>query len=881
MNTVRAALESPAPLPLYKPSGTAVWLLVMYAISGATALGYQVLWVRVLAMQFGVSTFGVVVTAAAFMLGLGVGSMLGTRLADRITSPLRVFAVLELAVVVYALLLPSIQQEIDAIATTALSQATLATWYAVESGASLLLLALPAVAMGVGFPIVLEAAARHQVSLGAVYGINTLGAALGALLPLVLLPILGWQAALWVVAAGGCAVAMLAWSLDTKALAPAAVLGLATKVSPPRPPWQALLCYAGVGAAALMLEVGWVRLYGMLFLRTEYVMAVILAVYLAGIGFGSIIARRLDGNRWLTIFPLLAAAGVIAGVWALPWAAQLAERTVFSAFSVTLVAQGAALALFTLPVTLILGAWLPLLSARYGVGPRSGAWLYGANCLGAACGAALAGFVLLPAVGTTATILLAGLGLFCFGMAWSTRRLLWISLPVLVLLSAAKWTLPPAHVLLPRAQAGTHDLALYEDAVNISHVTEQANGQRLLLQDLQRMDASSDPTAVVSQKNQVRLPLLLHSDPKSVLFLGVGTGISAGASLALDSLNRTGVELAHGAIIAAAQWFAPVNGNVMQHMAIIRDDARRYLKRAGPRFDVIIGDLFHPDLVGRSALLSHQQFARARQRLGEGGVFVQWLALNQFDQPSLAVILRSFRKVFPDAVIFVDGFRLAMVGASARGITYAHVLEKLAKLDAPDVAELTGEEGALTWLGRYWGAPEVGEGALQDEWAPRVEYDLPRVRERGVENLKRLIEWLLQQRPSLAEAVTSLAVPAHEAESFERAFAGAGLALSSWSASLEGDVVSAQRLLRYAHQANPRDRGVAASLAEQMWETLPQALAQGRSEDAALREILAVYPDHVDALARLAELEASAGVDDRAAGLRARVRELSPFRRDQ
>lgn len=879
MTTGTTAAASPAISPIATPRGTVNTLLVMYAISGATALAYQVLWVRVLAMQFGVSTFGVVVTAAAFMLGLGAGSIFGTRLADRIASPLRVFAALELGVVIYALLLPAIQQGIDGITATALSETTLTTWYAVEGAVSLLLLALPAAAMGVGFPIVLEAAGRHRISLASVYGINTLGAALGALLPLALLPALGWQAALWVVAACGVAVAILAWFLASKAVVPTAAPRMAAETLSARPPWPALLSYAGVGAAALMLEVGWVRLYGMLFLRTEYVMAVILAVYLAGVGLGSIMSRAVNRERWLNLFPLLAGAGVIAGVWTLPWAAHLAERTVFASFAATLVAQAATLALFTLPVTLVLGAWLPLLSTRYGAGYKSGAWLYGANSLGAACGAALAGFVLLPAVGTTATILLAGLGLFSCGMAWSTRRHVWIGLPMLVLLSAAKWSLPAASVLLPRAQADSRDLAIYEDAVNISHVTEQANGQRLLLQDLQRMDASSDPTAIVSQKNQVRLPLLLHADPKSVLFLGVGTGISAGASLALDSLDRTGVELAEGAIIAAERWFAPVNGNVMPRMAVIRDDARRYLKRAGPHFDVIIGDLFHPDLAGRSALLSRQQFTRARHRLGEGGVFVQWLALNQFDQTSLAVILRTFQQVFPEAVVFVDGFRLAMVGTNGTAVSYNQVVTKLTKLDARNVAELTGEEGAMTWLGRFWGSPTVGEGHVQDEWAPRVEYDLPKVRERGVENLKHLIEWLLQQRPTLAEAVKALAVPPQEVGSFERAFAAAGLGLSSWSASLQGDVVAAQRLLRFAHQANPGDRGVAASLAEQMWETLPQALARGRSEDAALREILAVYPDHVETLARISELETQAGADDRAAAARARVRELSPFRR--
>ncbi len=79
-------------------------------------------------------------------------------------------------------------------------------------------------------------------------------------------------------------------------------------------------------------------------------------------------------------------------------------------------------------------------------------------------------------------------------------------------------------------------------------------------------------------------------------------------------------------------------------------------------YDVIVGDLFHPDIAGMGSLLSVQQFQRARNHLNMDGIFVQWLALNQFDIQSLNAVLRSFQRVYPNAQIFMDGMHLALVG---------------------------------------------------------------------------------------------------------------------------------------------------------------------------------------------------------------------------
>ncbi len=852
----------------------AIGVAGLYFFSGAVGLAYQVLWARMLSLQFGVSIFGVVITAAAFMLGLGIGALLGGRISQRRHSPLRLFAMIEICVAAYALTLPFILRQVDSGVLQAAPE-SLSVWYALQLTAALILITLPATAMGVGFPLVLKAIRNTPISLGWIYGLNTCGGALGALLPLLLLPTLGWVSAVWVIAVVGVLAAALAWWLSrhqpnevTQNQQQRSSVGSIAPLT--------LLAYAAVGAAALILEVGWTRLFGMLLLRTEYVMAVILAVFLVGIGVGSLLARRLQARFWFDLLPVVAAIFALLSLWFIPQLASWAEQADFNSLATAMLAQGLAIAALTLPVTLLLGAWLPMLSRRLGQDKLIASVLYGANSIGAAAGALLAGFVLIPWLGTAATIVLAALLLFVAGMAWAARRS-WLALPLIAALAWPVLQLPAVNQLLPQQQANSADLLVHEDALAITHVVERKDGQRLLLADLQRMDASSEPLAVVSQQNQVRLPLLLHPEPKQVLFLGLGTGISASASLPYPNMQRTAVELSQGAIDASQALFAEVNGDVANKMVIVRDDARHFLQTTRQAYDVIIGDLFHPDLVGRSALLSLQQFQRAKSRLADGGLFVQWLALNQFDPQSLQVILRTFKQVFPEAVMFVDGFRLALVGGVGWQTNIEASLKSLSRLDAVAQGAATGTEGLWSWLGRYWGPVKASDGAVQGEWSPVIEYHLPRARYRGEMDLVVLVEWLLQQRPHFSQAQQSLMVSKAQSESFERGYVATELALRSWVAELKGDVRQAQKLLQLAYQANPKDRWVSGALADRMYAGLQAMVEQGADPRNALEAILYIRSDHVEALRALWQLEQTEGNQLRADEYRQKLQVLSPL----
>ncbi len=850
-------------------------VMALYAATGMTGLAYEVLWVRMVGTLFGADQLGVVVTVTAFMLGLGLGGFAGRRLVERIGNPLMMFALLEALVAAHAILLPLAVDGVDDGLASLGGGLTASAWTMVELASAVAVLMVPAAAMGMAFPMVLAAAGDGGRHLGSLYGVNALGAAAGALLPLVLLPMVGWADALHIVAGLGMAVAFIAASLawrqhDRRAGRPSPV-GPAAAIASRRRSWMA---YAIVGMAAIMLEIAWTRFYSLLFLRTEYVLAIVLAVYVTGIGIGGLLGQRLRPRRSLDLIPLLLVCFIGLGLWGGIELAGWIEARRYDSLSEALIVQGGVMTLLTLPVTIILGAWLPLLH-RIDGGGAAGVGFYAVNAAGSAAGAIVAGLVLIPSIGTTAVVCVAAALLFLAGLQWvEDRRRVLVPGLVLVAATTTLWDFPSVARLLPQSLSGSRDLYRFEDALATTHVIERSDGERVLLSDLQRMDAASDPASVASQKDQARLALWLHPDAERILFLGLGTGITAAGIPAGVAKERVAVELSKGAIVAARDWFDRVNAGIVDGLEVVNDDVRRFLVADARLFDLVVGDLFHPDLVGRGALLSRQQFERVRRRLAPGGIYVQWLALNQFDREALTSVLRTFEMVYPDARMFVDGFRLALVGPAGawRRPSLGSGLPGIVRS-----ASVDSDEDAWTWAGRYWGWPRLAPGPVEDEWRPHIEYALPRARYRGDVDLVTMIGWLEAVRPPLASAAAGLDVAADGRDRFERAYMATSLALRSWKEGLLGNTANADRLLRFARRANPGDRWIAWSLADRMMETLPEAIEHGVGERRALDEILSIMPDHPGALARLWHLEERNGRHRRAEGILRRLEAISPY----
>jgi spermidine synthase len=151
--------------------------------------------------------------------------------------------------------------------------------------------------------------------------------------------------------------------------------------------------------------------------------------------------------------------------------------------------------------------------------------------------------------------------------------------------------------------------------------------------------------------------LLLHPRPHRGLFLGLGTGITFGGATLHENIEAHAVELLPE-VMRQYDSFGPFNLRHGRGHEIFVADARRFVQATTNRYDVIVGDLFHPARDGAGSLYTIEHFTGIRERLAPGGLFCQWLPLHQLDIEMLRVITRTFLAVFPDTQAWLLRFNV-------------------------------------------------------------------------------------------------------------------------------------------------------------------------------------------------------------------------------
>ena len=410
-----------------RPSVLAL-VTVCFFLSGVASLTLEVVWTRELRLVFGSTTLAASTILVAYMLGLGLGGVLGGKLADRLRRGVRVYGWIEVAIGVYALVVPFLLARLPAVSRALLSD--LSVWQATlwRFALSLLVLILPTILMGATLPILVAALVRGDVRIGErtglLYGLNTLGAVIGVFLStFVLFPMLGLQGtnltgAFLDIGVGLLtifAVAPRVLSVEPAPVAPAA------RRSTSRSELPILISYALVGFSALVYEVAWTRALAMVLGSSLHAFAAMLAAFLTGIGIGSLVTRRwIDRLRQ----PSVAYAWGILTVGALSLGTMLVLPRLPGLFVRVVAAFGlepaqlvmvnfSLAAMAMLPPTLVFGALFPLvvrvLAERTPAPGEAVGRVYFANTLGSAAGAFAAGFLLIPTLGLRDTLVLASI----------------------------------------------------------------------------------------------------------------------------------------------------------------------------------------------------------------------------------------------------------------------------------------------------------------------------------------------------------------------------------------------------------------------------------------------------------------------------------------
>jgi len=221
--------------------------------------------------------------------------------------------------------------------------------------------------------------------------------------------------------------------------------------------------------------------------------------------------------------------------------------------------------------------------------------------------------------------------------------------------------------------------------------------------------------AADAEYRHAHMPLLLHPDPRRALVLGTGTGITTGGALVHSNLVVDSVELLPE-VLAFLPQFEPWNRSPQTHPAarLHAADARRFVKLATNRYDVVIADLFHPSQEGAGSLYTREHFSAIRQTLTTNALFCQWLPLHQLDEPTLKSIIRTFTSVFPECQAYVLRFNvdapvLGLIGFSASPRYGSHWVEqRLAQSSAePEIKRL-----ALADSIRFFGNLVAGSADL-------------------------------------------------------------------------------------------------------------------------------------------------------------------------
>ena len=641
-------------------------------ISGAAALIYQTLWVKQLGLVVGVEVYAITTAISAFFAGLAVGGLVFGKKADGIQKPFQLVFILECAIAFTGLLVTLILFRAPELFVKTEQFAGPAAF-----AIPIILIFIPTFFMGGTLPALIRCTAPKQKIMGraagVLYAANTFGAIFGTLLvPFLLIPGLGLTGTAVVAASLNLLVALFAYAGFRK-------FSFDKVLSSVYAPWDnkgklALTLYAMAGGVALGYEIVWSQAVAPFLSSRVYAFAIMLAVYLGGLVFGSYVFSRFAdrSKRPWTIFGILISTAGLSAVLLLalagPWifdAQDSIGKFLFRLSESNMLANAGrflstGIILLFIP-TSFLGAAFPavarLIAGEETVGRDIGT-ISAVNTLGGIVGTFITGFVLIPWLGlirslgilVLVAVILGGIALLQEGKR-SPKRYAVLSI-LFSLIGIFTLSIPENTVAaLLQERRGGKMIFYDESAGGAVAVLEQdvPNGsfRRLYIQGVS--NSGNSLASLRYMRLQALLPILIHNgEPSSALVLGFGTGITYGALAAYPPLEeRVCVELLPG-VIEAAPYFDENQGVWKDPAADIRiNDGRHELLRSDQMYDMITLEPPPPTAAGVVNLYSTEFYELAKKRLNKHGILAQWWPLAAQNEEASKSLIKSFLDAFP------------------------------------------------------------------------------------------------------------------------------------------------------------------------------------------------------------------------------------------
>jgi spermidine synthase len=531
-----------------------------------------------------------------------------------------------------------------------------------------LFVGVPSMAASGSFPLlaaaIVRAADERTRNGGPVYAAHLVGAGAGVLVGGVLLParygnLRAIQAAAAVAGLAGL-VALLAPRLFSAAPLPQR---LPEPASPATPHRLGATIVVASGLLSVALELELVAAFRQCLIASVYVFAGVLTGCMAGLAVGAAIAsavrrRGVPVDRALTCALIGSAVALACAPMlfrAVSTSGLFAQGPADAAAVATMMAKIVALAV---PVVVPAGTVFPLAWEAFATATLSqGRALARAtlvNDLGAAAGALLVPFALIPAVGVLRAFVVTAAAYLALAAATSLRpgaghRAVLAATGVAIAASFAGAADPV--VLAP----GERVVAHYHGRGDLVDVVDDASGSRHIVVD-QRYTLNGTGSALATQRHEGWLPVFFARSPigrsLDVVFIGMASGISAAATLDFPIGRLRAIELLPEVVRAARRDFGTWNAALFSdpRVEITVDDGRTFLARSPGGHDVIIVDLMLPQHEASAALYAQELLRIARDRLVPGGLLALWLPLHQLDDQRFAIVARTLLSVFPDVI---------------------------------------------------------------------------------------------------------------------------------------------------------------------------------------------------------------------------------------
>ncbi len=704
-------------------------VFVLFFVSGATGLLYEVAFSKKLATIFGATAWAVSTVLAAFMAGLALGAHLGGRFASRVSRPLSAYGLAEIAVGLVCATTPlafdAIEQGYVALARD--RQGSLAALTALRASLTFVTILVPTACMGATLPLLsrlVTGDAEGPRLLPRLYAANTVGGALGSLAgAYAVLPAFGVRGTLHAAALANVTLGAVAlwqggrWAASAPARSSRDESSNDASLAP-----SMLFFAAGSGLAVFAAEVVETHLLTLLIGNSAYAFGLMLAVFLVCLGIGAARAPAFAARHGQAALGLGLGLAALSLALSLPLWDQLprffaaAGKLVHSWGGRELCRAAAALGILAVP-TLFMGTTFPLLLAH--VAERSGAAravakLTVANTLGTIAGSLLTGYVVLPRLGSqgslvAVTMLFAMMSLFALLgarregalRARSGRAALaFAALGMLAALLSPHWDLARmtngAHVYFAHGPP-PDAIELVREDVHGGVTTVARRGALRTLYTNGKFQGDDGPE-MQAQRAFAHYPALFLEREQRALVIGLGTGVTLGAVAAYPFERIDVAEISPSIVEAARLYYAGPSLGALDdpRTRLLLDDGRSVLLVGDEPYDLVTIELTSVWFAGASALYSEEFYRLVKRRLAPGGVLQQWVQLHHLRPRELGVVVRTLRRAFEHVALFEGGAQGILV-ASATPLVASRA--RLERLDALPAVQETTERPLVEHLG--------------------------------------------------------------------------------------------------------------------------------------------------------------------------------------